>query len=514
MSLASPVFNIRNFGASGDGVTPDTSAINAAIQAAADVGAGRVVFPAGTYLSFSIHLRSHVTLHLEAGSVLLAATPGSDGGAYDAPEPNPWGDEKQYQDFGHSHWHNSLICGEGLTDVAITGPGRIDGRGLDSHLNYETGTGDVGPNGTATTAALPDRPSIPPSLVGRGNKAIALKNCQHVTLRDFSIHRGGHFAVLATGVDHLTIERLLIDTNRDGLDIDSCQHVTITHCTINTPADDAIVLKASYALGTPRACQDLTIRHCAVSGFDVGSVDDGTRTRNLTHAPDRDGPTGRIKIGTETNGDFRCITITDCTFERSRGIALETVDGGTIEDVTIANIAMREITNAPLFLRLGNRARGPEGTSVGRLLNVNIRDITATAVDGRFPIIIAGLPDHPIAQITLDNIRISSGGGITLADVAAQADIHVNPFFLGGDEPGVTGPRDPTAAAVPLRESAYPEPSMFGLLPAAGLYLRHVTGLSLHNVNIELQSPDERPLVIQDDVDELKASSSNLFPFS
>ncbi|MCF3651630.1 rhamnogalacturonidase [Synoicihabitans lomoniglobus] len=508
--MASPSFNIRDHGAVGDGIALDSPAINAAINAAADAGGGTVVFPAGTYLSFSVRLRSHITLHLESGATLLAATPAADFGSYDPILPNRWGDELQYQDFGHSHWRNSLIWGEDLTDIAITGLGLIDGLGLKRHANYPHVTMATGPNGTAASGSAPrPAPSAAPSLT-QGNKAIALKNCRNVILRDFSLHRGGHFALLATGVDDLAITGLTLDTNRDGLDIDGCRRVTITDCTVNTPNDDAIVLKTSYALGELRPCEDITIRDCHVSGFDLGTVLDGTFGRTTERSPDRDGPTGRIKIGTESNGDFRRITIDNCTFRRSRGLALETVDGATIEDVTASNLTMQEVTNAPIFLRIGNRARGPEGTPIGQLRRVVIRDITADDVDGRFPIILAGLPGHPIEDVTLANIRVTSRGGITMADVAAQADTHVNAFFLRGDEPGVTGPRDPFT--VPERERGYPEPSMFGLLPASALYARHVRDLNLRNVTVTINHPDERPPVVLDDAPSVTFVGGNLTP--
>ena len=157
----------------------------------------------------------------------------TDGPGYDPPEPNP---HDQYQDHGHSHWHNSLIWGEDLENVAITGTGIIDGRGL-------------------TWNADPAHPT--------GNKAIALKRCRNVMLRDFTIFRGGHFAVLATGCRQVTIDHVTIDSNRDGLDIDSCQHVTINNCDINTPNDDAIVLNSSFARGEARATEDVTIAQIA-----------------------------------------------------------------------------------------------------------------------------------------------------------------------------------------------------------------------------------------------------------
>ncbi len=185
-----------------------------------------------------------------------------------------------------------------------------------------------------------------------GDKAIALKQSRNVTLRDFSILNGGHFAVLATGVDNLTIDNLKIDTNRDGIDIDSCRNVRISNVSANTPNDDAIVLKASHALGFARAVENVTITNSLVSGYDIGSLLDGTFKRTVKQAPDRDGPTGRIKIGTETEGDFRNITVSNIVFDRARGLAIESVDGAHVEDVAISNITMRDVSNGPIFIRL------------------------------------------------------------------------------------------------------------------------------------------------------------------
>jgi hypothetical protein len=271
----------------------------------------------------------------------------------------------------------------------------------------------------------------------------------------------------------------------------------VTDCVVNAPNDDAIVLKTSFALGALRACEHIAITRCVVSGFDVGSVLDGSRRRTLVHAPDRDGPTGRIKLGTESNGAFRDITIAHCTFERSRGLAIESVDGAVIEDVRVSDLTMTDVTNAPIFLRLGHRARGPAGTPVGAIRRVRIERVTATGVDGRFPSILAGLPGHPIEDVTLAAIRVASRGGIALRDVASQPDDLVNVFFLRGDEAGVRGPREPHL--VPERARAYPEPSMFGLLPASVLYARHVTDLTIRDFSATTDAPDDRPAVVLDD---------------
>ncbi|MDP0501215.1 MAG: glycoside hydrolase family 28 protein [Verrucomicrobiota bacterium JB022] len=470
--LFATAYNVRDYGAKGDGQAIDSPAINAAIEAASDAGGGTVVLPAGTYRSFSIRLQSHITLELQSGATLLAASPDDGDGRYDEPEPNKWGDELRYQDFGHSHWRNSLIWGENLENIAIVGHGLIDGEGLQSHVDY----------------------SDEKARNGHANKAIALRECRNVTLRDFSVLKGGHFMLLATGVDTMTIDNLKIDTNRDALDIDACRNVRISNCSINSLNDDAIVLKASYALGEVRHCEDITITNCLVSGYDIGSMLDATYRTETKKAVDQDGPTARIKLGTESNGDFRNITISNCVFRRSRGLAIESVDGSNIENIVVSNLVMHDVSNAPIFLRLGNRARGPEGTSVGSIRGVQISGISVHDADGRFPIILAGLPGHPIEDVLLQDIRVVSRGGITMADVAEQPEHLANHFFLRGKEEGVRGPREPFA--VPLREKAYPEPSMFGLLPASVLYARHVEGLEVRGLHYTLTEDDERPLVV------------------
>lgn len=506
-------FNVRTFGATGDGATLDSPAINQAIEAAAAAGGGTVRFPAGNYLSFSIRLKNNITLHLDPGATIVAATPKAGFGHYDEPEPNEWGERFRYQDFGHSHWHNSLIWGDGIANVSIVGAGRIDGS---KGLTRGGGMGGAGfggrgqgggPDGTPPPGSPPpaaqEMPKaesgsagLPERGRGLGNKAIALKNCRNVILRDISILQGGHFAVIATGVDNLTLDNLKVDTNRDGFDIDACRNVRISNCSVNAPHDDAIVLKSSFALGEARACENVTIANCQVTGYDIGTFLDGTFKRTMERAPDRDGPTGRIKFGTESNGGFKNITIANCVFDRSRGLALETVDGGPIEDITISNVSMRDITNAPIFIRLGHRARGPEGTKPGTVRRVQIGNVTVKNADPRYPSIIAGLPGHPVEDVRLSNIQIEHRGGLTLEHVAQQPAELINTFFLRS--PGLAGPRDPFQP--PEQEKAYPEPSMFGLLPAHGFYVRHAKNIFVRDVEVRYLAEDKRPAVVLDDV--------------
>jgi len=444
-------YEVTVFGARGDGVTLDTPAIDRAIAAAAAHGGGTVVFPAGTYRCYSIHLRSNVQLYLAPGSTVLASDSPAEGTAgYDLAESNqPW---ENYQDFGHNHWHNSLIWGEGLTGVSIVGPGLIWGRGL------SRGWG-AGPKA---------------EQAGVGNKAIALKNCRDVLLRDFSILHGGHFGILATGVDNLTVDNLKIDTNRDGMDIDCCQNVRISSCSVNSPWDDGICLKSSFALGYARATEMVTISDCLVTGtYEEGTLLDGTRRRFSSE--EKAPRTGRIKFGTESNGGFKNITISNCVFEGCSGLAIESVDGAVIEDVCISNVTMREIVGPPIFVRLGARMRGPEGVAVGAIRRLMIGNVTCLNGNSAMCSILSGIPGHKIEDVMLSEITILHPGG------GAGADAALEP---------------------PEKEKDYPEPNMFGTTPAHGFFLRHVDGIEMSGIKIDCMSRDERPAFVLHDVQE------------
>src|SRR6185369_3050080 len=335
--IGASVFNVRSYGAKGDGKALDSPAINKAIETAAVNGGGTVFFPAGTYRSFTIRLKSNITLYFDQGSTLLAANPKDGDGKYDAAEPNAW---DKYQDFGHTHWHNSLIVGENLENISILGPGLIWGKGLvrSGGQSRTKEQNDALENVKLDKAAAPfGYPSRRDAVEdGWGNKSISLKLCRNVIIRDISILHGGHFAILATGVDNLTIDNVKIDTNRDGIDVDACKNVRISNCTVNSPFDDAICPKSSYALGYARVTENVTITNCQVSGYDEGTLLDGTYKRDFRNPNGTFSPTGRIKFGTESNGGFKNITVSNCVFDYSRGLALEAVDGALLEDVTIS----------------------------------------------------------------------------------------------------------------------------------------------------------------------------------
>ncbi|MBO5546322.1 MAG: right-handed parallel beta-helix repeat-containing protein [Bacteroidales bacterium] len=452
LGLQAKVYNVRDFGAAGDGVKIDSPAINAAIEAAAAKGGGVIYFPKGVYSSYSIRLKDNITLRLDEGAVIKAAKPTAEQG-YDIAEPNEW---DMYQDFGHSHWKNSLIWGIGLKNLKFEGKGLIDGTDALSR-----GLGRQGP-------------------IAEANKAIALKECKNVTIKGISLLNSGHFSLLLTGVDNLVIDNVLCDTNRDAFDIDCCANVKITNCVVNSLNDDGIVLKSSYGLGYPKATENVLIKNCTVSGYDPGTVYYGTYGTSITAAPDRDGPTGRVKFGTESNGGFKNIRIENITFKRCRGLALETVDGALIENIKVRHLRMDDIWNSPIYIRIGDRMRGPKELPASKAHNIEISDVVVTNCDTRYALLIVGLPGNPVENVTLRDIHIQYKGGLTKEDVRLQRG--ANSFFFG-------------------RNSGYPEPSAHGIQPAWGLSMQHARNIKFKNVTMELMQPDEREKIFLDDVE-------------
>jgi polygalacturonase len=506
--MAPASYDVRSFGATGDGKTVDTPAINKAIEAVAAAGGGTLIFPAGNYISFSIRLKSYVDIYLAQGATITAAesplpgqTTGYMGGTYDPAEPKTTYDA--YQDYGHNHWHNSLFWGEDIHDFSITGPGLIFGKGLSFGAGPgrppaaagATGRGfsmerPAPPAGAAAAAPAqaprPGRGNYPQYQAeqpGVGNKAIALKNCRNVIFRDFSLLKGGHFGLLLTGVDNLTIDNLKIDTDRDGMDIDCCQNVRVSNCTVNSPWDDGICPKSSFALGYNRPTRNVNITNCYVTGaYRLGTVLDGTWKKFDGSAEDHGkiGGTGRIKCGTESNGGFINITVSNCVFEGCQGLALETVDGALLEDIAVTNITMRDVISCPIFLRLGARLRGPKGavgtdqsTVVGTLRRVIISGITSYNTAGKFGSNITGIPGFPVEDVKISDIYVETVGGGTAEQAAIQVAEH---------------------------EDGYPEPGMLGTLPAYGFYFRHVNRLEMSHVEVTTKAPDARPCIYTDEV--------------
>lgn len=470
------VFDIRDYGSVGDGKALDHGAINKAIEAAAAAGGGTVWIPAGKYLCGSIRLKSNIRLHLDAGALVVAAPQSSN--AYDETEDFI---PPAYQDGGHSYFRNSLIWGENLNNVSISGTGMIDGRG-----GWDSGDGLYAWNPVldrmAGCASEGERPplkldengkplpnnGLPP--VRRGNKAISLKLCKNILIRDVTIYRAGHFAILATGCDNLTIDNVTIDTNRDGIDIDCCRNVTITNSRINAPLDDAISPKSSYALGEIRITENVMISNCLVTGYEVGTLIDGTMV------PGKENQVGRIKFGTESSGGFRNVTIANCTFMCSMGLVLQSVDGGILENFTISNLSMTDVRKYGIYVTTGTRNRTPDLKTKSRMRNVSISNVVMDGVGKICGIILTGIPEQPIEGVSLSNIRVVTNGGGTKKDASKTI---------------------PEAAG-------YPKATWAGDLSVYGIFARHVRDLSLENISFQFTRPEMRPAATFINIDGLE----------
>lgn len=422
---AGNAYNVADFGAKPDGKTLCTEAIQSAVEQCARDGGGTVYFPAGKWLTGTIYLKSHVTLWLDSGCVLLGSKEKKDyGRAYKIE-----GEESQT----FSYW--AIIAGRNLEDIAIRGRGTIDGQG--GNFRYKDGA----------------RP-----------KNIYLENCSDVLIEGVRLRSAGSWMQHYRNCDRLTIRDIAVFNhvgyNNDGLNIDSCRDVTITGCVVDSD-DDAIVLKSL----SRNPCENITISDCVVS----------------SHC-------NSIKMGTESGGGFQNITVTNCTicspryskvtYGRQRGlagVALEIVDGGTLDRVAISNLTIKGVT-VPIFMRLGNRARLYEKDqpkpNIGKFRNVIVSNIVATECS---PVgcSITGLPDHPIEDVTLSNIHLSFEG---------------------------TGTKEDTARDIPEKPESYPESTMFGTLPAYGFFCRHVKGLRFQNLRLETSTADYRHVMVLDDV--------------
>jgi polygalacturonase len=353
--------NVRNHGARGDGHTIDTRAIQAAIDAAGRSG-GTVSFPPGEYLSGTLHLRSHITLRLDAGAALIASKDPAD---FD-PVERPGYDS--FSDAETTDFRFALLQGRDLAHVSILGPGRIDGN--------RTKRG--------------------------GPKPIALRQCRNIRIRDLTIANAPNYNISLLGCDGVDILGITIRNGySDGIDPDCCQNVRITNCHIES-RDDAIVLKTSFALGIRRPTQNVTVTNCHL-----------TTIHNA------------LKLGTESTGHFKNIVFSNCTVvgrshawkgDLSSGVSLATVDGGSLEDVFVSDIHMTNV-RAPIFVRVGKRGRAPEVSMAGTLKNISISNVVA--VGAMTASSITGILGYPVSEIRLKNIRVTARGGAG-AEVASQ----------------------------------------------------------------------------------------------
>ncbi len=288
-----------------------------------------------------------------------------------------------------------------------------------------------------------------------GPKPISLKRCRRVAIRDISMRNAGSYNISLLGCEDVRISGVTIRNGfSDGIDPDCCKYVRISDCFVES-VDDAICLKASPALGERVSTEHVTIDNCVL------------RTASI-----------HLKCGTESLGDFRNIAFSNCTLvggmgdrHGNPGVALYTVDGGELRGVTVSNITMQNV-GIPIALRLGARGTGQPKPVPGALEDVSFENIVATGA--RRPSVIAGIPEARIRGVQIGDMRVS------LARASA---------------PPAEG------SAIPEKPAAYPDPTMFGDLPAYGFYLRHASRISLREVHIESAPGDRRPAIFTDDAE-------------
>lgn len=447
-------YNVCDFGASGNGSTLDTKAIQTAIDTCAERGGGMILFPAGKYLTGTINLRNHIRLYLDAGATILGSTNVDD-------YPIKF---CAYPSRSDRYTARALFWGEGLQDIAITGRGTIDGQG--AQFKDKRASADE----IAHLTKLFDKEGryVPNNIFANRPFLIRMVSCRDILMENINLHCSAMWMQQYLNCEFLTIRGLSIFNhgcrNNDMMDIDGCRNVVITGCFGDTD-DDALTLKSTGEAPT----ENVTISNCTLSSR-----------------------CNAIKAGTESSGGFKNIVITNCVIRPSSqhngqtgrpeglgGIALEIVDGGTLDGVTISNVTIKE-TSSPIFLRLGNRARPykPDMPKppVGTFRNVVINNIVAQNA-GNTGCSIVGIPGHSIENVTISNVKIGFDGGGTKKHVAAE---------------------------VPELENKYPESTMFGILPAYGFFCRHVDGLAFRDVDFTYDKPEQRPAIVCDDVRNLK----------
>jgi hypothetical protein len=351
-------FNVRDYGATGNGTTNDAPAVDRAIAAANAAGGGTVTFPAGTYLAgSSIHMMSNVTLSLAAGATLLGAPTG-----YDVPEPNP---NDAFQDFGHSHFHDAMIWGDNLRNIGFVGAGVIDGGG-----NLITGD----------------------PLPGQADKIISLTRCDGLVVGGgLTLRRGGHFAMLINGCNRVYSDRLTIDTasDRDGWNIISTRNVLITNITISAN-DDALAFKSDWALGATLPNGNVVVHHAQLKA----------------------GCCNALMFGSETCGDFTNYLFDDITITGAgkSGLGMVSMDGAHISNVVYNNVTMSG-TDAPITEKIGTRGRcGGTKPGIGSISNIRYRHVTGTLA-GAFSPTLWGQPGHPISDVSFEHLDLTLPGG-------------------------------------------------------------------------------------------------------
>ncbi len=454
--------NISDFGAKGDGTTINTAYIQEAIDHAHENNGGRVVVPKGNFLTGSIILKDGVELFISKNATILGSTRLED-----------------YKFVSNTlatyHW-KALILADSAANIRITGKGVINGQGKSLALKLDS-LFYAGQLDSSLYQLKERRPvgHIRPMI-------IQFVNCRQISIQDVTIKNAASWVQSYDLCQNLSIDNIRVESvdywNNDGIDIIDCKNVRITNSFINS-SDDGICLK-SYRRrdGIPVFCENIYIANCTV--------------RSSASA---------VKLGTSSYGGFKNITIEKIkVFDTYRSaIAIESWESGVIEDILIQDIVAKNTGNA-LFIKLSQRDIY-KNRPAGVIRNVLIRNIKASIpftqpdyfytlrgptlpfFHNTFPASITGMPSQKIENVVLENIKISYPGR--------------------GNKSYANMPTD-RIDEIPEMLNEYPEFSMFGELPAWGLYVRHVDGLVMNNIHLKIRKPDYRPCLVFDDTKGLK----------
>ena len=445
------LYRVEKFGAIANGTMLNTIAVQKAVDECSANGGGIVRFDKGVFVLSTIFLKSNVTIEIPQGTLILGAE-----SYYDYAQEEMV-DYPIYQDSSHTYFHSSMFVGLDCENIKITGGGKIDMRSV---------WDEDGVRGAA--------------IKHRGAKCIALKNCKNIEISNLEINNVTDLAIYFAGCKNVDIYGIKMRVYIDGISPDNSKNVRIHDCDVET-GDDGIVFKSSYTLNKLDICKDIHVWNCKV--------------KSRCNA---------IKFGTETNGGFENILIENIDIRETRitGISIESVDGAIVDGITIRNIKMRNV-NAPIFVHIGKRMRGPAGREVGKIRNVLLENITADGPYEEYEIMpwnyfsykdndfhqdpkvfgiaesfdgtkatdewqmtsnVCGLKESPLENITLKNVHLKLDGGVK-----------------------------EYRKEVPEEAQDYPEVYVYGrILPAKGIYFRYIDGLTLDNVTVETYCEDKR----------------------
>ncbi len=448
IALSISTISVKDFGAVGDGIAMDTHAFQSAIDQAATTGKQVVDVPPGRYLSGTIHLKSHVELHLEKGATILGST--------------------HRHDYDHGVWY-SLIMAADVNDIAVTGDGVIDGQGAEVakdvlHL-VEIGELKIPPKGWRPSEV--DRPEV-----------VEITRCRKVRMEGVTLKNSTCWVQTYRNCVDLFLNGVKVDSktywNNDGIDVVDCHKVHIMNCDIDSN-DDGICLKS---VGPKDICEDILVENCKV--------------RSSASA---------VKFGTSSGGGFKHIKVRGIQIRDTfrSAVALESVDGGILEDVLVENVRAVHTGNA-FFIRLGHRNTK---VPVGRVNGVTIRNLYVEIPAGRPDF---GYPFHGPQFLEPHNLAPSSVVGHSQVPISNIKLENITIKMAGGGDPSIAYVPTSQLAKVPERPTDYPEFTMFGELPAWGIYLRHVNGIQISNLKLILDRRDYRPAIVSDQVHGLTLS--------